>query len=185
MSILLKLLLVLLLVDLVSGAVHWAEDTFWTAETPLLGAALVAPNLLHHEQPGAFVRFSYWHSNGQLLKVSGALVAGAALLGLLTWPVVAFALVGGHANQIHKWAHQPRRRVPWPVRVLQSLRIFQSVAHHNRHHGGERNTHYCTVTPLLNPLLDRLGVWRGLERLLATPANAPRRTDLWNSRTAA
>ena len=185
MSILLKLLIVFLLVDLVSGAVHWAEDTFWTAETPVLGPVLVAPNLLHHTQPAAFVKFSYWHSNGQLLKVAGATAGVAALLGLLSWPVVLFALLGGHANQIHKWAHMARRKVPAPVRLLQRLGLLQSVAHHNRHHGGERNTHYCTVTPLLNPLLDRLALWRGLERLLATPANSPRRTDLWGSRAAA
>ena len=175
----------LLLVDLVSGAMHWAEDTFWTAETPVLGAALVAPNLLHHEEPAAFVKFSYWHSNGQLLLVSGALVAGAALLGALTWPVALFALIAGHANQIHKWAHVPRRKLPFPVRALQSLKVLQSVGHHNRHHGGARNTRYCTVTPLLNPLFDRLGLWRGLERVLATPANSPRRTDLWGARTVA
>lgn len=184
MSILLKLVVVLLLVDLVSGAVHWAEDTFWTAETPVLGPVLVAPNLLHHDQPAAFVKFSYWHSNAQLLKVAAALTGLAALLGLLTWPVVFFALIGGNANQIHKWAHMARRKVPAPVRLLQRIGLLQSVAHHNRHHGGERNTHYCTVTPLLNPLLDRLGLWRGLERLLATPANSPRRTDLWGSRAA-
>lgn len=182
MSILLKLVLVLLLVDLVSGVVHWAEDTFWTAETPVLGPTLVAPNLLHHAEPAAFVRFSYWHSNAQLLKVAVALLAVAALLGRLSLPVAFFALIGGNANQIHKWAHMARRKVPTPVRWLQRIGLLQSVAHHNRHHGGERNTHYCTVTPLLNPLLDRLGVWRGLERLLATPANAPRRTDLWGER---
>lgn len=182
MALLLKLLLVVLLVDLVSGVVHWAEDTFWTAETPVLGPALVAPNLLHHDEPAAFVRFSFWHSNGQLLKVAAALLVGAALLGRLSWPVALFALIGGHANQIHKWAHLPARKLPFPVRWLQRARLLQSVSHHNRHHGGERNTHYCTVTPLLNPLLDRLGVWRGLERVLATPRNAPRRTDLWGVR---
>jgi len=182
MTILLKLLCVLLLVDLVSGVVHWAEDTFWTVETPVLGPVFVAPNLLHHEQPAAFVKFSYWHSNGQLLKVAALLVVAAALLAQLTWPVALFAFVGGHANQIHKWAHLPRRKVPLLVRGLQRARLLQSVAHHNRHHGGARNTHYCTVTPLLNPLLDRLGVWRGLERVLATPRNSPRRTDLWGVR---
>jgi ubiquitin-conjugating enzyme E2 variant len=164
--------------------VHWAEDTFWTADTPVIGPALVVPNVLHHERPSAFLEFSYWHSNGQLLKVAAAVVAGAALFGLLTLPVVLFALIGGHANQVHKWAHQPKRKVPRPVRVLQTLGVLQSVTHHNRHHGGARNTSYCTVTPLLNPLLDRLGFWRGLERALATPTNSSRRFDLWGERKA-
>jgi len=185
MKTLLLCLVALLLVDFVSGLGHWAEDTFWTADTPVLGRWLVAPNLQHHEEPAAFLGYSYWRSNGDLLLVGGAVLAVAAALGMLSAPVVLFALVGGNANQIHKWAHMPRRKVPLPVRWLQSARLLQSTRHHNRHHGGDKNTHYCTVTSLLNPVLDRLGFWRGLERLVATPANAPRRADLWGTAPAA
>jgi len=47
---------VILLVDLVSGLVHWAEDTFWTEKTPVVGRWIVAPNVLHHHDGGAFTR---------------------------------------------------------------------------------------------------------------------------------
>ena len=46
------------------------------------------------------------------------------------------------------------------------------------HHSGEKNTRYCVVTPFVNPVLDRLGFWRGLERVLVPLFGAPRREDL-------
>ena len=38
------------------------------------------------------------------------------------------------------------------ISLLQDCRLVQSRAHHGRHHGGDRNTHFCTVTPWLNPV---------------------------------
>ena len=35
-----------------------------------------------------------------------------------------------------------------------------------------------TNTPFVNPVLDRLGFWRGLERVLVPLFGAPRREDL-------
>lgn len=181
MLVLLQALAVLLLVDFVSGLGHWLEDTFWTERTRFVGRWLVQPNVLHHDDPTAFTRRAYLENNGDLLKFGALLLGVAWWLDRLTWHVWLFALVGGHANQIHRWAHLPRRCTPALVRRLQSLRVLQSPAHHAGHHGGARNDRYCVVTGLVNPLLDRVGFWRGLERLLATPRNAPRRIDLWGT----
>ncbi|QDU83816.1 Kua-ubiquitin conjugating enzyme hybrid localization domain protein [Planctomycetes bacterium Pla163] len=169
---------VLLAADLVSGLVHWAEDTFFTESTPVIGPSVIAPNVEHHERPAAMLGKGYWDSNGQLLAIAAALVAGAAALGLLTWHVWLFALLAGNANQIHKWAHMPRRRVPAVVRGLQRIGLFQSVRHHARHHSGARNSHYCTTTDWLNPLLDRIRFWRALEWVTVPILGAPRRADL-------
>ena len=174
----LQFVAVVLLVDFVSGLVHWLEDTFWTERTPLVGRWIVRPNVLHHEDGSAFVARSYWASNWDLLALGAIVVAVAWWLDRLTWHVWLFALLGGNANQIHKWAHQPRRDTPTPVRLLQDLRILQRPSHHAGHHGGERNTHYCVVTEVMNPVLDRLGFWRGLERLVVPAGDAPRRADL-------
>jgi ubiquitin-conjugating enzyme E2 variant len=180
MLIALQVLGVVLLVDLVSGLVHWLEDTFWTERTPLVGRWLVQPNVLHHRDAAAFTRRTYRENNGDLLLVGALVVAVAWWLDRLTWHVWLFALLGGHANQFHRWAHLPRRATPALVRWLQSLHVLQGRAHHAGHHGGAMNARYCVITELLNPVLDGIGVWRGLERLLATPRNAPRRADLWS-----
>jgi plasmanylethanolamine desaturase len=186
LSILLQALAVLLVLDLGSGLVHWAEDTFFSESTPIVGAWLVAPNVLHHRDGGAFVDRSWWQSNWDCLLFCAAAVAAAALAGVLSWHVWLFAAVGSNANQLHKWAHAPRGRVPAPVRGLQRLGVLQSPAQHALHHVGAKNTRYCVVTTLLNPVLDAAGFWRGLEACTVPLLGAPRRTDLarWNRSAA-
>lgn len=168
----------LLAVDLVSGLVHWAEDTFGTEATPVVGRWIIAPNVVHHRDAAAFTRNGWLASSWDLLL--GALLSGllAWRLGWLSWPVVLFCLVGANANEIHKWNHLGSERVPSFVRGLWRSGVLQAPEHHSGHHRGAKNTRYCVVTPWLNPLLDRSGFWRGLERLLVPWFGAPRREDL-------
>ena len=168
----------LALVDLVSGLAHWAEDTFGTEATPVLGKWIVTPNLLHHRDGTAFVANSWLKSSWDLLAAAVAIVAIAWSIGMLSWPVWVFAVVGANANQIHKWNHMPRARRPFLIRALQWLRLLQSSRDHVAHHRGEKNSAYCVITPLLNPLLDRMQFWHWLERLTVPTLGAPRRTDL-------
>jgi plasmanylethanolamine desaturase len=179
----LQALAVVLLVDLASGAFHWLEDTFWTEETPVLGRWVVTPNVLHHRSPAAFVDKSWLESSWDLVAFGACIVGVAWGLHCLSWHVWLFAVIGANANQIHKWTHLPRQRLPPPVRALQRMRVLQSAAHHARHHRGAKNTAYCVITPWVNPVLDTLGVWRALERMVVRRGPAPRRLDL-ASRTA-
>jgi ubiquitin-conjugating enzyme E2 variant len=174
----LEAIAVLALVDLVSGLIHWVEDTFWTEKTPVLGRWVVTPNVLHHHSPSAFVEKSWLESSWDLLLLGLGILAAAWATHSLTWQVWLFVVVGANANQIHKWAHLPARRLPWAIRALQRVGVLQSSAHHAAHHRGAKNTAYCVITPWVNPVLDRLGVWRALERLLVRRGAARRRTDL-------
>ena len=77
--------IVILLVDFVSGLVHWAEDTFWTETTPVVGRWIVEPNVLHHNDGSAFTQNNWLQSSWDLLVV-GALILGLAwLLDQLLW----------------------------------------------------------------------------------------------------
>ncbi len=40
-----------LLVDLLAGVFHWAEDTLGNVDTPIWGPFFVAPNVIHHNAP--------------------------------------------------------------------------------------------------------------------------------------
>lgn len=177
MSSLSQVVLALVLVDFVSGFVHWAEDTFGAESTPIVGPWIVTPNVLHHRDPGAFVSKRWFASNWDLALVGVIVVAVAAMTGHLGAPVVLFAIAGANANQIHKWNHVPGR-APWYVRGLWATGLLQRPRHHARHHAGRKNTHYCVVTPFVNLVLDHIGFWRALERIVVPITGAPRREDL-------
>ena len=89
----------------------------------------------------------------------------AALLLTRTWawqPWLVVLLVA-HSKQIHAWAHT--RRVPTIVAQLQRVGVFQSMRHHGIHHQRPYVSRFCTMTNYLNPVLDALRLWRGLEWL--------------------
>jgi ubiquitin-conjugating enzyme E2 variant len=100
-----------------------------------------------------------------LFSCAAALVV-AWLLGRLSPMVVLGALLGANANQVHKWSHRTPAENGPAVGLAQRLLLIQSPGHHHQHHSGRRNSHYCVLTNLLNPVLDRFRVWRGLEWVL-------------------
>lgn len=172
------LIATLALVDLVSGLVHWAEDTFATESTLILGRWIVVPNVVHHRDPTAIVSNSWLASSWDLL-IAGSLVSVAAWqLDAFGWPTWLFVVLGVNANQIHKWNHMRRTNRPAPIQLLQRLYLLQSSRHHAAHHRGEKNTSYCVITPFLNPVLDSLGFWRALDAITVPAFGAPRRADL-------
>jgi ubiquitin-conjugating enzyme E2 variant len=178
MRIILEVLLAILAVDFVSGLVHWIEDTFWTEETPIVGRWIVLPNSLHHRDGMAFLKNSWIRSSWDLSLLGLLILFTAKECGVLGWPLWLFVFIGANANQIHKWAHTPRAAVPMPIRFLQRLHVLQSPAHHAMHHVRDKNSHYCVVTNMMNPVLDGTHFWRALERLLVPIFGAPRREDL-------
>jgi hypothetical protein len=173
----LEFVLVVLLVDLASGIGHWLEDTYGNPDTPIIGRLVIVPNLEHHRKPRAFLAKSWLESCGDLMLAGALLVAAAWALDLLTWHVVLFALVGSQANQIHKWTHQNPQEKGAVVHLLQRMRLLQTPREHGRHHQGSTDSHYCTVTNALNPVLERLRVWRRLEALLERAFGLRPRTD--------
>lgn len=168
---------VVLVADLVAGLIHWAEDAYIREDTPLVGRLIGRPNTLHHHLPRRMARNSWWQSNWDLMLVMGLLVAGAAAIGRLTWQVWLFAIVAGNANEVHKWSHRTRRENGWLISRLQDWRILQTPQHHAVHHTNPKEVHYCPITNVLNPVLDRLRVWSGLEWLLERVTGLRRRPD--------
>jgi len=81
------------------------------------------------------------------------------------------------SNEAHKWAHRTRAENGWLISFLQDWKLIQGRAHHGRHHGGTRNTTFCAITVWVDPLLDRVGIWRGLERVIAACTGVLLRVD--------
>jgi ubiquitin-conjugating enzyme E2 variant len=165
------------LADFVAGFVHWFEDAYVREDTPLIGTAVGKPNVIHHHLPRYFTRFSWWYSSRDLLLISCLIVLAAWGFGLLTWQVLLFAAVSTNANEVHKWSHRTRKENGRVLSFLQDIRVLQTPRHHAIHHTNPKNCHYCPITNLVNPGLDRLHFWDGLEWFLARTIRLHRRPD--------
>lgn len=174
---LLKIVATWLLVDLISGVVHWCEDSYGHPDVPLLGRRITRPNLLHHVRPRAFVTNSWYTSSQLLLIACGAALVVAWLIGRLSPMVVVAAAFGVNANQVHKWSHQTPAENGSLVTWLQRVRLIQSPEEHRLHHVAGKDSNYCVLTNVLNPLLDGAHAWRGLEWILARAFGLKKRDD--------
>lgn len=163
-----------LLADFISGLVHWWEDR------ALIGASrfafingVRADNERHHIQPGYLLKFSYWGNIDTTAPIGWAMtfvlfVAGAPFVLILTTFFLSFG------NLIHRFAHEPVKRLPLPIRFMQWTGLFISMNHHNGHHfkDGKLVTRegsrirYCVMTNWLNPVLDYINFFKGLEKCL-------------------
>ena len=174
---LLKAAGIVLAADFVSGLIHWIEDAYIRESTPVLGGWIGRNNTLHHHLPRRMTQNTWWQSNWDSLLAMLALVIGAAALGCLNWPVWLFAIVSGNANEVHKWSHRTRRENGRIISWLQDIRLLQTPHHHAIHHTNPKEVHYCPVTNVLNPALDSLHFWAGLEWLMEHTLGLRRQPD--------
>lgn len=163
MLVISKVCLVVLLSDFVSGFIHWLEDVYAKPGMPFIHQ-LAVDNELHHTRPREFLKKNWWQSSWDVALASALIVIGTWWAGLLSWAVILFAVLTTNANQIHKWAHQNSKEKPAIIGLLHKSHLLQTPRHHGKHHSGEKNTHYCVITNVLNPVLERMRFWRRLER---------------------
>ncbi|HCO23314.1 MAG: hypothetical protein CME31_27200 [Gimesia sp.] len=154
----------ILFVDFLSGFFHWLEDSYGNENTPFFGKLVIQPNLEHHLHPMAFTHSSFLDRNSMTIVLAAIFLVGSYVLDVLT-PAWGLALsIGAVANEIHCFTHLQTKKVPLPIRILQKLRILQTQKHHVAgHHGTPFDDHYCVISNILNPILDKLMFWRFLE----------------------
>jgi ubiquitin-conjugating enzyme E2 variant len=167
----------LLLVDLLSGVLHWLEDSYGTEETPLLGPYVIRPNIIHHADPLAFTKSPVWRRNRVVAVIVALLLGTVWWSGHFSWFWAWLGLFGLLSNEIHVWAHRSRRQNGPVIVLLQRLRLVQSPRHHAVHHRDPKRDHFCAMTNLLNPILDRIRFFRALEWLIARLTGVTPRPD--------
>lgn len=172
-----KVIWVIFVVDLLSGLLHWAEDAYGQEHWPITGNLVTKPNILHHHDPRAFTSNSWFYSARLLIVICAVPLAVAYALGIGGWAWWLAFLIGINANEIHKWAHQSPQENGRFITFLQNAGIIQSVAHHAEHHKGYKNTHYCVITNYLNPVLERMRFWDGLEWIVYKVTGVKHRPD--------
>jgi len=174
------------LTDFLCGVIHWAGDTWGRTSMPLIGRFVVRTFREHHVDPQAITRHGLVQMLGEQAIVAVPLISllglydpavddelgNTLLVALYTTFVASIA-----ANVFHKWAHM--RQPPLAARLLQRAGILISFRHHARHHCPPYLQCYCIAIGWLNPVLDRLRFWRGLEWLAWKVTGAiPREDDL-------
>lgn len=160
-----------------AGVVHWFEDAYVREDTPLIGRHVARPNIVHHHYPRYMTRHNWWQSSWDLALLAALVVLIAWLCHALTWPVWLFAVVAANANELHKWTHRTRAENGPVISFFQDIYVLQTAKHHARHHTDPKNSHYCTMTNALNPVLDGIRFWDGIEWLLAKTVGLQRRPD--------
>ncbi|MCX6920007.1 MAG: hypothetical protein NTX20_01600 [Verrucomicrobia bacterium] len=180
LQILLQAFGVILLADFLAGVFHWLEDAYGTEGTPVFGALMIRPNIIHHHYPRHFTKLSWWQSSWDLLLIGMLIIGGAAWAGGLTWHVWLFTVIAVNANQVHKWSHQTRAENGLLVSFFQDIHLLQSPRQHALHHTDPKNTYYCPVTNLLNPFLEFIGFWSNMEAAIEALTGATHRADSSN-----
>lgn len=170
----------ILLADFIAGIVHWLEDAYGREDTPIVGPLLIRPNILHHHQPRYFTRLTWWQSSWDLVLVGALILAAASWWGFLSWQLVLLVVVVANANQVHKWAHRTRAENGPVVSFLQDIRVLQSPRHHALHHTDPKNTYYCPITNVVNPVLERVRFWSRLEGAIERLTGVRHRHDTSN-----
>ena len=168
--------------DMISGVVHWIGDTWGEPDWPILGPALIGPFREHHRDPLAIVRHDVFETNGTsalgaLVPLAGSLACGAGsqTAGFAACFLLWLSIWLAATNQIHKWAHASR--VPRLVEGLQRRRLILDPGHHAIHHAEPFDRYYCITGGWVNPLLQRVRLFAGLERVVALLFGAVPRRD--------
>ncbi len=172
----------LFLADFISGLIHWFEDRYGNPKWPVLGHTIRA-NQEHHFRPRAFLEGSFLSRNREVFALGALFLAGFWVTGTLNLFTGSAVLFGMFANEFHRAAHRSPKENGRLITALQKTGLAQSFQHHAAHHRQGKDTHYCVVTNYTNPILERVGFFPALERIVkATTGRVPRLDESVNAR---
>lgn len=179
--------------DLVSGLLHWAFDTWFHEDQPVVRRMVLLVRE-HHTHPDRIFRYHFRQDAGMLswfaLVVTApvawsAVTPGGAPGGVRVMLAVAAVTMSVEIVtmfEFHKCGHRVHRGEL--VRALQRFHLLLSPEHHLRHHSGRHDRNYCLITGVADRTLGRLGLFRALERVISALTGAvPRENDrAWRRR---
>jgi len=176
----------ILTADFASGVVHWAADTWFTIDTPIVGKALIRPFREHHIDPTAMLKHDFIETNADTFALSIPFTIysvynfynGAKGQENYLWDTWLLTLVifVGFTNEFHKLSHM-HKNVPTIVKFLQRNHLILPPSHHRIHHVRPHAEYYCITTGWLDTTLEKMDFWRRLEAAITNLTGALPRDD--------
>lgn len=163
--------------DFLTGLFHWLEDTYCLEQMPLIGGFICEPNIDHHIDPQLMVRMGTFFSRNVLQwGLCGAIFAALWMVGFGNVYSFLTLLFASFGNEVHRWNHISK---PGPfVAFIKETGLIQAHRQHSMHHKPPHTGYYCVLSSQLNPVLERISFWRGLEwTVQATTGIGPKRDN--------
>lgn len=161
--VVLKIFMLMLLTDLLTGTVHWWEDAYGNPSWKYLGKSVVIPNLEHHQYPRKFLKHGMWPRIRLSFIIAVSLGTIAYLFGVLSWEVGFVLIYASLANEIHAITHKTDKENGKLICWIQKTGLIQTRRMHGHHHTSPYDVNYCVMTNYLNPILNKTRFWLGLE----------------------
>jgi uncharacterized iron-regulated membrane protein len=172
--VLLTIIACVLVADFISGLIHWWEDTYGLPTWPVIGRLVIEPNIDHHLNPGLMGTMAGFADRNYQPVLAALAVTGLAwLAGWFSWPLAAIAVMASLGNESHYWSHRGGNGPI--VRFLHDACLVITPQQHAKHHKPPYDKYFCTITNLVNPVLERICFWKLLESLLLRAGLAPKR----------
>jgi hypothetical protein len=177
LTIPLQILIAWLMADFITGVFHWFEDRYLDETTSLeFFQGVAQENKQHHQYPTALCMVSWWENMRSAAIFAWPVGIVLALCGAPLWVWMGFYFTG-FGNLIHRFSHEPQRKLSAFVRFMQRTGLFISAEHHFTHHYNDQGKRvdpkwnatraYCPMTNWVNPVLDSVGFWWAAEWFLA------------------
>ena len=115
-----EVLLLYLLLDFLTGVVHWWMDRYGREDMPIVGKAIIEINTWHHANPRKMITRGYWYlCKSGWVGVTVMILAVFLIKGSVTWQWWFIAILGANANIVHQWAHNFPDEKPRLIHWLQ------------------------------------------------------------------
>ena len=169
-SIFLQIIIGFIIADILTGAFHWLEDSYFNycIDIPII-SDIAKYNELHHYFPRSMIAYSYFDHITYSLPVTLIVIFCMILINrqILNYPffLISFGIFSIFSNIFHRFSHMRECENHPIVNLLQKWGILCSHKHHSLHHKTSYEK-YCVITEFNNYILDTFHFWRFLEYII-------------------
>jgi ubiquitin-conjugating enzyme E2 variant len=174
-----QIILGYLLADFLGGVFHWFEDTYlpYCTKVPFL-SGIAKSNEMHHYYPRLIVNRKWYQNIYETFLITLTFfVIFCFTLSYKIWKnywifIFTLLIISTFLNILHKFAHMRDCETHAIVKAFQFFGLIQKHEYHAVHHEGA-DQRYCVLSVYLNPILDTIHFWRGVEHIILLVTGVP------------